>query len=75
MIVFSGRIDAPEVRCDLNRHTHEDRHNYRNPPAHARRGLSEAETACQKCVCVCVGGGGGGGGGLGVYEVYYIHSF
>ena len=36
--VFSGRTDAPEVRCDLtDRHTHTHRHNYSNPPAHARR--------------------------------------
>ena len=33
--VFSGRTDAPEVRCDLQRQT--DRQD--NPPAHARRGL------------------------------------
>ena len=32
---------APEVRCDLNTHTHG---NYCNPPAHARRGLIKKYT-------------------------------
>ena len=33
---FSGRTDAPEVRCDLQTDTQDD---YSNPPAHVRRGL------------------------------------
>ena len=37
--VFSGRSDAPEVRCDLtDRQTH--RPNYSNPPVHACRGIN-----------------------------------
>ena len=38
MTVFSGRTDAPEVRCDLtDRQTHTD--DYSNPSAHVCRGL------------------------------------
>ena len=47
--VFSGRTDAPEVKCDLtDTHTHTQRQtNYSNPPVHAWRGLKINSTEVQ----------------------------